>query len=315
MKYLFRSSIVAVALFLVCAPIAYAGFGITPPYVKNASLTRTSLYEQEIVIVRSDPTIDLRAEITFDVPGANEWLSVDKGKEFILPKGEQQVRMKVLVKVPDDAPFKSFKGNIRIRTSPADGSRTGAGSVSIALGAQLDVDLVIIDKKIFDFRIRKIQISDLNEGHRVWWLDYPGKIRFLMTVENIGNVPVSPSKVVFNIYDAKGETLLERVQNLNKLEKVTPFETKDVLAELPTRLSAGSYVARYAIYGHDGEVKQEGELNVSILPYGKVAGDSGFGFAGLSTGDKASILLPIVVLCILLVRAFFSSRRRTMRRS
>jgi hypothetical protein len=34
---------------------ASAGFGITPPYVRNTSLTRNSIYEQQILLVRGDP--------------------------------------------------------------------------------------------------------------------------------------------------------------------------------------------------------------------------------------------------------------------
>lgn len=314
MKNLFRFLVINVCVFIAGASIAHAGFGITPPYVKNPSLTRASTYEQEIVIVRSDPTIDLKAEISFDIPEANEWFTVDRGKEFLLAQGQQQVRMIVRVKVPEDAPFKNYKGNIRIRTSPADGGRTGSGAVSIALGAQIDVDLSIIDKKIYDFRIRKIQMSDLSEGHKTWWLDFPGKIKFLMQIESLGNVPTAPGRIEFSIYDAKGEVLLEKIKNSNRLTKVKPFDTKDVLAELPTWLPAGSYVARYAIYDYEGvKVVQEGEVNVSILPQGRILGDNGYGFVGLSVGDKMSILGPGIIVLLLLIRALIVPRLRRRR--
>ena len=60
-----------------------AGFGVSPPYVKNERLDRGSHYEQKIILVRGDPIEDLKAEITIDVPGAQEWISIDKGTEFI----------------------------------------------------------------------------------------------------------------------------------------------------------------------------------------------------------------------------------------
>jgi len=234
MKHL-GSFIFSVVAFLICAHTTYAGFGVTPPYVTNESLTRNSVYEQTIYLVRSDPTTDLKATISVDVPGVNEWISIDKGTEFILPSGEQKVAMVVKIVVPEDAEFKQYKGNIRIKTGAPD-DIVASGAVSISLGAQIDVDLNVIDKKIKDFKVRKIGLSDLNEGHKVGWLYFPGKIRFEMLIENTGNVEIAPSDVVFRIYDRSGNILLEETHKKGKIAKVKPFQTETVFAELPTKL-------------------------------------------------------------------------------
>jgi hypothetical protein len=131
-----------------------------------------------------------------------------------------------------------------------------------------------------------------------------------MTIESMGNVPTTPESVQFDIYDAKGETLLERTDNKNRLVKVSPFETKDVTAELPTWLPPGSYLSRYKIIGHEGQIVNEGELNVSILKRGRLAGDDGYGFVGLSISDQASVVVPAVLVMILLIRAIIVGRRR-----
>lgn len=46
-----------VVFFVLLVPVdlARASFGITPPYVRNTSLTRNSTYEQQILLVRGDP--------------------------------------------------------------------------------------------------------------------------------------------------------------------------------------------------------------------------------------------------------------------
>ncbi len=273
--------------------VASAGFGITPPYVSNSSLTRNSTYEQTIFLVRSDPTADLKATISIDVPGINEWFTIKEGNEFILPQGEQKVAMTVLLKVPDDADFKQYTGNIRIKTGPPD-DIVASGAVSISLGAQIDVDISVIDKEIIDFKIRKIGISDLNEGHKVGWLYFPGKIKFEMLLENLGNVPVAPSDVVFKIYDRSGNVLLEETHKKGSIDEVDPFMTDTVFAEIPTRLPQGSYLARFEILNGD-EVKLEGEVNVSILPFGTLQA-AGFGFSGLSLPHKLSVIVPILFL-------------------
>src|SRR5690606_3986022 len=138
----------------------------------------------------------------------------------------------------------------------------------------------VIDREIKDFRIRKINISDLNEGNKLGWLFFPGKIRFGMLLENTGNIDVAPSSVNFKIYDATGNILLEDIKNKGKIKKVKPYATEEIVAQLPTRLPAGTYIARYQIF-NDDEVKQEGEVNLNILPYGTLQ-LAGFGFLGLS---------------------------------
>lgn len=284
---------IGLLFFLNVSDVALAGFGITPPYVRNASLTRNSVYEQTIMLVRSDPTSALKATISLDVPGVNDWFEIVEGREILLPQGETKVPMTVRVVVPDDADFDQYTGNIRIKTGAPD-EEVESGSVSISLGAQVDVDLTVIDKEILDFKVRKIGISDLNEGHKVGWLYFPGKIRFEMFLENLGNVPVAPSEVVFRIYDQSGRVLLEETKNKGAIEKVDPFQTKNVVAEIPTRLPAGSYLARFEIKNGD-EIKREGELNLSIQEYGTLQ-TAGFGFMGLSLPHKLSVIVPVLFL-------------------
>jgi hypothetical protein len=298
MMVLARILALTALLFVVSFETVNAGFGITPPYVTNASLTRNSVYEQLIYIVRSDPTAELKAMISVDVPGVNEWFTVVEGSEFLLPRGVQKVPMTIRVTVPDNAEFKQYSGNIRIKTGAPDGAPAGAG-VNISLGAQVDVDLTVIDREIRDFKVRRIGISDLNEGHKVGWLYFPGKIRFEMFIENTGNVPVAPTDVVFRIYDRSGNILLEEAHKKGKITEVDPFLTETIFAELPTKLPQGSYLARFEIL-NDKEVKLAGEVNLSILPYGTLQ-EAGFGFLGLSLPHKLSIIVPILFAVILVV--------------
>ena len=302
-----------VALFFVSfAPLFVdAGFGITPPYVRNTSLTRNSIYEQQILLVRGDPNVPLNAEITVDAPEIQDWIEIVEGKTILLPRGEQKIPMTVRVKVPSDAEYKEYAGKIRIRTMPTN-DQAAEGVVSISLGAQVDIDLNVIDKVIKDFRVRRISVNDLNEGHKFGWLYFPGKIDFTMSIENTGNVDITPSDVQFKIYDRTGAVLLEETHQLGSMKTIAPFLTGDVEAHLPTRLPPGSYMVRYSIKNGD-EVKQEGELNLSILPYGTLQA-AGFGFIGLSLAHKISVLLPIFAFIILVLYTIYNRRERRKRR-
>jgi hypothetical protein len=309
----FATFAVSLALFFGITEPALAGFGITPPYVDNQRLTRGTVYEQKILLVRSDPTDDLRTQITMNIPEIESWFTIDRGMDFVMPAGEKQVPMIVKVTVPDDAQFRKYAGAIRIRTSPV--KESGGGGVSIALGAQIDVNIEVVDK-ILDFVVRRTRMSDLETGRVKWGLFFPGKIRFLMTIENTGNVEYGPTKVKFDIYDNDLENLLETTYNTNDIQTVSPFGIGEVVAELPTRLPPGRYKAKYSIYNGD-IVAQQNEVTVSISNVGAVLGYVGYSFDGLSVTDKLKLggavavpLLLVIIFIFLIIR----TRRRMTRR-
>ena len=306
-----HSLLAAVLVFVFSVETALAGFGITPPYVRNTSLTRNSTYEQQILLVRGNPNLPLVAEVQVDAPQIQDWIQIVEGNRIPLPRGEQKVPMTVRITVPSDAEFAEYTGRIRIRTVPPDGEVT-EGAVNISLGALIDISLTVIDREIRDFRIRKISLSDLNEGRKVGWLYFPGKIRFGMLLENTGNVDISPSKVEFRIFDVTGNVLLEETVNKGRIPTVAPYSTGEIVAEIPTRLPAGNYIARFRIL-NEAEVKLEGEASMSILPYGTLQ-EAGFGFMGLSLPHKISVLLPIFVFIILLLYLVYY-RRLTRRKT
>lgn len=297
-------------LFFSAVSFAHAGFGITPPYVQNDRLTRGTVYEQRINLVRSEAADDLKVEVSMNIPGVEQWFSVDRGREFILPAGAKQMPIVIQVQVPEDAEYKEYKGTIRIRTSSA--SAPEGGGVSIALGAQVDVDIKVVDQ-IYDFDVRKIRMVDLEEGRTKWGLFFPGKIRLFMTIENTGNTVFGPTKVVFEIYDNEMETLLETVENTNDIERIDPFAIKEIVAELPTRLSAGRYKAKYTIYKND-DIAQQSILNLSVAALGAVPGYEGYGFDGLSFEDKMKVAgvlgVPVALLLVLIAVLILKRNRR-----
>lgn len=308
-------AVLMLAFFGASANVAFAGFGITPPYVHNETLRPGSEYTQEIVIVRSDPVEDLNAEIGLNLPAIESWFSFDRGQKFVLPKGESQVKIHVTVRVPDDAKLGPYNGNIRIRTYAPDAQTTG---VSLALGAQIDVQLKVVDQ-IYDFNVKRVELLEAEQGFKKLWLDFPGKIKFAMYIENVGNVPASPAKVTMKIYDVTGQQLLETTENTNPVDKVLPFDTKKVFAYLPTWLPPGGYKVKYTISKDETSVAQESELSLSILPRGTVTGYEGYGIEGLKTSQLLTLIIPVAVVLLLIIFMFILKKRsrphrRTSRR-
>ena len=291
-KLILVSVILVIFLNLGLVFSVQAGFGISPPYVRNETLTQGSHFEQKIILVRDKPDEDWQAELIFNVPEANDWFSIDKGKKFILPKGEKQVPIIISVDVPKKAEFKEYKGFIRVKTAPLKAQEPG--TVAITLGGQIDVDLNVV-KEIFDFKVRGVRVSDLEEGHK-WFLWYfPGIIKFSIQIENTGNINAVPTKVHLDIYDAEGKKLLESIETKKFNKKVKPFKTEWILAKLPTKLKPGSYWAQYKIYKKEKVVSQ-GKIHLSILPRGTIPGYQGAGLLDLSLKDKLAIILMVLVV-------------------
>jgi hypothetical protein len=284
------------------------GFGITPPYVTNAQLAQNSHYEQIITLVRSNPTEDLQAKVSISVPGANNWITIDRGTQFILPAGTQQEPMIVSVNVPKDAKLGNYVGNIQVVVSPLAGP--AKGTVGITIGAQIDVNLQVVDGKMANLQVRRVTMKNTEVGHTLWWMHFPGKIDFSMDLNNTGNIPGSPNKVVFQYQEYLTGNILETEQNTNGLDAVQPFEAKTVTAEMPSYLSQGSYRVFYQIYSVDGtKVIGQGTLDLAVLPAGTLTGYSGYGFWGLRWSEKFMTLGVIMLVLALLYLIYWGIRK------
>jgi len=296
---LIKISFFVLLIFFCLSEIAWGGFGISPPYFVNKNLARGSHYESKIILVRDDPVEDWKAEIEVQVTGAESWFSIDKGRSFILPKGEKQIPIIVKIDIPKEAPFGSYEGFLRVRVSPV-GPPEG-GTVAIALGGRIEVDLKVGEQEIFDFKVWGVKIRDTEEGHRSWWFYLPGKIRFLMKIENTGNFKAGPTKVQFDIYNEKETELLESIETEN-IEKIEPFETKEITANLLTKLGPGNYWVKFKIFkGEEVAQNGEGKLNLNIVPYGTIPGYKDADFFDLTVKEQLPVFIGAFIILVLIV--------------
>ncbi|MCX6759227.1 MAG: hypothetical protein NT012_01540 [Candidatus Nealsonbacteria bacterium] len=256
-KKAFKLLIICLVI-LFSANIVLAGFGISPPYVINDRLVPGAHYEQKISLSRSDPEEDLKVQVTIDAPEIENWFLIDRGKEFIFPKGEKLTYMVVNVDVPENAELKNYKGYIRVRVAPLGAIE--AGQVAVALGARIDVDLTVSKGEVFDFLVRFIDILDVKI--KTWPLSYFNKIKVLLRVENTGNMESSPTTVHLDVYDVYEKNILESSDDI-KLEKIKPFETKEIFAEFSTKLEAGTYYGKIKVFKGE-EISREEKIIFAV---------------------------------------------------
>jgi len=256
--------VLIIALFIFFnADSIFAGFGVSPPYVISDRLYPGAHFEQEIVLSRGNPNEELEAKITVDAPEIEDWFNFKPGKEFLLPKGQQQVSMIVEVDIPEDVDYKNYEGYIYIKTSPVAGEEKAG--VSIALGARVDIDLTVTELRIVDFKIRNLRIPDSEEAFHWWKIKLLGKIKFLMNLENIGNIETAPDRAEIEVYDLSWQNLL--YQGTDKsLEKIKPFKRKDITAEFKNDLKPGQYWAIVKVFKNKEEILRQEKILLTIVP-------------------------------------------------
>jgi len=285
--------IALVLLFLSINP-AWAGFGFSPGAVKSDHLFPGSHFEQKIIFSRYSPEGDLRMEVKIDAPGIEDWLSIDRGLSFIFPDGEQQTPMIVSVDVPKDAGYGRYQGFLRTVAIPIGRAREGA--VSVMVGGDIRIDLAVTKEEFSDFRVRTFGIAGIERE----------SVKVSIQLENLGNVPVAPSKVYLEVYDQYFNLL--HSGDVSNLEKVPAFAVGSTLAEFPFSLEKGYYWGEVEIF-------KENEVTHSGKVYFEVTEKKFFGKLGeISGGNWVLILGIIVILAIGFGIFWLKFKRRAQRR-
>ena len=283
----------------VWAQNAQAGFGISPPYVKTSKpIFPGSHFEQRITLLRSSADEEMEAIIKINAPEIADWITIDNGEVFDLPKGQLRVPMIVMVDVPNKAEIGNYQGYINIQIAPK--GKNQGGGVTIALGARVDIDLNITDETFLDFTVRKFDIPDFEMLKKPWsWKIFSMffyRVKAAITIKNIGNVKVAPSKVSLEVYDLTKTILFE--SNVDKkIKKTEPFTTETVYASFPTKLEAGQYWGKVKVYKDDAIVYKN-ETIFTVNPPGGLEGGTKLGIWPwmMLSGIIALIALIIFIL-------------------
>ena len=202
--------------------------------------------------MQSQPDQDLNVSAKVDAGEISDWIKIENGNNFVIPKGTQQFPMKVDVNVPSNAELKNYTGTITLTTSTSGSQKSG---VSIVLGAEVKIDLTVGSIQVSDFSIQNFQLPNVEKG---------SPINFVIKVKNQGNVDNGPTKVSLTYFDQYHNTQLGQ-QDEDIVEKAPSFQTKDISVAFPNKLDVGEYWADVKIYNAD-KVVVDSKLIFNILP-------------------------------------------------
>lgn len=241
---------------LIGVKTALAGFGVSPPKVIASHLLAGSYFEQTVYLVQGVPDKELTAVIEIEDSEIKDWISIDKGYEFIIPAGVQQFPIKVQIEAPNKTELGNYKGIIRVKTMS---SEIHEGQVTVALGGRIDLELTVTEEEIFGFIIKSVDIPDIEES-------WPVKIAFI--IRNTGNIETRPTKAVLEIYDRYENNILSSGE-FSDFDLISPYKEKTVTAEFPADLAVGEYWGHYKLYRGD-TILREGKKVFNVVEKGTI---------------------------------------------
>lgn len=253
-KRLFITSLAFLSVFLFNAQRVEAGFGVSPGMIEENRLVPGSTIERTIYLVQGNQDKNVDIKVAVDSPDISDWITFKNGTEFVIPAGQQQFPLDVVIKVPKDASLGIYNAFIRINTVP---KKIEDSQVTIALGGKVTVKLTVGDDVVSDFLIQSLDILDVYEG---------GNPEVLVEVMNTGNVPVAPENASFELFNKYGEIRLAYGENAG-FERVPAFESAETKLEFPldVKLGIGEYWGHVKIYSN-GKVIKELRTVFNVLP-------------------------------------------------
>jgi len=292
MKAIYLVGVSALAWLAMATP-AHA-FGLSPAVLRADNLVPGSHYEQEVIISNGSSNLDSKVKVKFNVPGAEDWITIDRGNDFKFDANNKSETVVVGVDVPAGADIGKYTGNISFEVVP-EAKDSNNGQVSVNFGGQLAVELNVGSKTVTGFEIKEVKVADLEVGGHFWFINYPGIIKTDLLIENTGNVAVAPDKMILKIFNANETSLVETISTDN-IATVKAFATDWSAAEFKTLLPAGSYWATYEIYQGEKIIKTD-KIHLSIMDAGKIADYTGANI--FDAGWQDLTLAGVIVLVIL----------------
>ena len=246
-------------LFLIAPSMSQAAFGISPPFLNADHLVPGVTYQQTVYLVQDQPNQDTGIETRLTIPDAiKDWVSIDKGFNFVIPQGTRQFPVVISIKVPKDAGLGKYSGNITFATIPTSG-----GQVAIALGANVSLNLTVGNDIFESYKVPLITLPSIEEG----W-----NPRVTVRFENDGNVPEGFDSATFDLYDHFDAVRLAYMTKQDGFPQTPAFTTQEYTIEFPTdfHLGVGDYWGNVSLY-KDGKVVASTRAIFHVLPAGSLS--------------------------------------------
>jgi len=246
-----RNIIINTIILILLINHAY-GLGVSPSRVDTENLMRGSSFQKEIYLsgVLPGETIDMSIE-----GGMKDWISISGGNRFEF-KEMKSMPVTIRIDVPKDVENGRYTSSIRISTLGKN-SEEKQNEVSIISGVTLSISGEITGEQIKDYRIRSIAVPVTEEGQ---------DMKFVMRIENNGNVIAKPSSLKIEVLDKYkiGQYFLK---NIKITDGVAPHSESESTIFLENRLGPGDYWAILEVMDGDKTIYND-EIIIEVVEEG-----------------------------------------------
>ncbi|MDP3882567.1 MAG: hypothetical protein Q8Q48_00740 [Candidatus Staskawiczbacteria bacterium] len=262
MKYSYSLFLLFSIILLCFASPAFAGLGISPSdWVEKNGLLGQQI-EKTFTISRSDDEEDLyfTSEITGEL---TDWIRIENGNSFVMPKGQQQLPVNIILNIPETAEKKEYKGEIRLKSSS---KAAQSGQVGVLLSALIRIDLTVSDKPFLSYDVLQIEIPTQETGNAV---------NVILKIWNKGNVLAKPTKLTADIFDKFNTTKIDSftLTDFSAVTGVIPFSEGEIKLQIPIQLKPEQYWANISVY-QDEKVLKSDDVTFDIVEAGMLKKES-----------------------------------------
>jgi len=300
--YVTAACIVAVIAFGMAPQFVSAGFGISPPWIENQHAFPGASFERTITITQEKAPKDLKVHLSFSGADVSGWIQVKEGNDFIIPQGTTKFPVHFVVTIPQETPFGFYEGAVDIVGLDPE---KGEGQVAVALGAQARIKINVSDEEFSDFQIKKTDIPDIEEG-------WPLKVG--VTLENLGNRPVRPSRVALRIWDTNHTQQLFSY-DITDMSFVEPFVSGESIGSVTPEIFVGQYWAEIEVY-KAGELTLGDRIRFEVFPrWGLQKKPIIKAVVDMVFGTTVGIIVFSVLVTLVVVSTIFAFIMKRMKRS
>lgn len=240
-------AVILVSIFLFLGiDFCQAGLGISPSQWIEKHALRGSHIEKTFTLSRAEPKEDLyfKAEIDGEI---KDWIKIDRGLEFMMPKGKQQFPIIVSIDVPQDAEYRDYQGSIRLKSEP---KTKGPGGIGVVLQALIQIELTVSKERFLDWEVLQVAIPQQEEGK---------PLNIILKIWNRGNVEARPTKLTADFWDKYKAKKLEskEITDLTAIKAIAPFSEGEIMLSLPVKFKPEQYWADIKVYRGEELLKSE----------------------------------------------------------
>lgn len=241
-----------------------ASFGVSPSRIDNSSLLPGISYTEELVISTdvNDQDTSYYVTLTGDAEQFID-LGIEEDSQIIIEAGQQSKTLELDISIPSDSDTGDYSGMLVVERVESfkeqydkEQEAVGDNQSSILPAVIVSIDLKVQHQSVLDYAITNIATQTTA-------VDDP--IPVFYDLQNMGNQPARPSRVVVNVTDFRETKTFFSTEETVDHEYVDPFGYELFFTPIKHALEPGTYWLHVAVLDDQMELEETRTLSLEIV--------------------------------------------------